>query len=93
MTQTGAPAHIREMFASRIATAQQTEATTTETVTVAELKAGDVITELDGKALPFPFTLTVVTPMPKRGLATMRAQHGWFTMTPVALAATVERAA
>lgn len=83
---------IREMFAQRAAAAQQTEVTATETVTVADLQAGDIITALGNQTFPFPFTLSNVKLMPTRKVAVLRAEHGWFTMTPVKLAESVVRA-
>ena len=49
----------------------------TETVTVADLKPGDIITRLGNVTFPFPFTLTKTQKIGSFGY-TLAASHGWF---------------
>lgn len=62
-----------------------------ETVTVADLAVGDLIVELGVQTFPFPFDLSSVRKMPKRGLASLTATHGWFTARAVRLTDTAVR--
>lgn len=53
----------------------------TEDTTAGALQVGDVILSLGNAVFPFPFTLTGVQRLDRYGKVTLRAAHGWFTMT------------
>lgn len=54
-----------------------------DTVTVGDLKAGDVILSISGVEFPFPFTLAEVKHFTKHGHTLLKATHGWFNMKPI----------
>jgi hypothetical protein len=64
-----------------VAAAMQIDDSKTETVTVSQLKEGDVIVKLGKVDFPFPFTLSSVQPILTYGTV-LKAKHGWFTPQP-----------
>lgn len=76
------PAQILQMAADIKAQAQKIDTSKTETVTVADLKVGDIILHLGKVEFPFPFTLSQVRKIGTFG-TTLAATHGWFTPGPV----------
>ena len=72
------------------AVAQHADTSVTETVTVADLKAGDVITTLGNVTFPFPFVLNKVNTVGSYGVQLFSA-HGWFTPRPIKFDDTVTR--
>lgn len=53
----------------------------TEEIVAGNVGIGDVILSLGSAVFPFPFTITGVQRLDRYGKVTLRAAHGWFTMT------------
>lgn len=72
------------------AVAEHADTSNTETVTVADLKPGDVITTLGNVTFPFAFVLNKVNTIGTYGVQ-LFAAHGWFTPRPIKFDDTVTR--
>lgn len=72
------------------AVAEHADTSNTETVTVADLKPGDVITTLGNATFPFAFVLSKVNTIGTYGVQ-LFAAHGWFTPRPIKFDDTVTR--
>lgn len=92
MTETTAPAHIRQRFAAKLAAAQQITVTATETVTAGDIKVGDVIAAIGSATFHPPITISQVRPTPRRKTVVLVSRDGWFSMTPIAATDTAVRA-
>lgn len=84
------PAQILARAAAAKAEALKIDTSRTEDVTVADLKAGDIITRLGNTEFPFPFTLSAVKQIGAFGTM-LTATHGWFSTGPVRASETVTR--
>jgi hypothetical protein len=76
------------------AVAEHADTSRTETVTVADLKDGDVITTLGNVTFPFAFVIAKTSEILHGGKSFgyhLTAAHGWFTTRPAKATDTVTR--